>query len=78
MFDKIRQDLEKYDQHREDLIKQARVVLKAAKLLIYAVHRTTEVKKQLAQAQKEKKTLDTIAKRDQHLASEGSYSEAVE
>ncbi|MBD3310313.1 hypothetical protein GF351_03785 [Candidatus Woesearchaeota archaeon] len=77
-FSRIRQKISKYDSEREKLIKQARVVLRASKQLIYSVHRDDlkSAASILAGLQKEKGLLDRISRHDPRMRYEGSYSEA--
>lgn len=76
MFDNIRKEIEDYDNLREELIKQSRIVLKNSKLLIYSIHRKTDVSKYLKLAQKEKAILEKIAKKHPDLPHEGTHSDA--
>ena len=79
-FKKIRGKLVKYDSSREQLIKQARDVLKLSKQLIYTIHRKDlkEATKLLTNLKKEKQSLDKIASSNQKLFYEGSYSQAMQ
>lgn len=77
-FEKIRNDIEKYDEFREEVIKSSRIVLKSAKLLIYSIHRKTDIETNLNDLKKYKIELDSIISKDPKLLSEGSYSEACQ
>jgi len=79
-FNKIRQELKKYDAQRELLIKKAREVLKLSKRLIYSVHRNDlrEANALFKEVKKKKQDIDKTAKKHKKLAYEGSYSEAMQ
>ena len=79
-FTKLRKEVQTYDSEREKLIKQSRVVLKLSKQIIYAVHRDeiSEAAKLIKQIESEKKKLDTIAKHNRKMGSEGSYKVAIQ
>lgn len=79
-FQEIRKHMEEYDKLREQLIANSRLVLKASKAAIYSAHRndTKEADKLLAEAKETIKKIDTIVKKDVHLASTGAYTEALE
>jgi translin len=79
-FEKIRQDLQGYDQLREQLIKKSRDVLKLSKQLIYAVHRSEaeNAKKLSKEINEEFETLNDIAKKNPRLNKEGSYKVAIQ
>ncbi len=79
-FSKIRENLERYDKQREELIKKARDVLRLSKRLIYSLHRQDEgeTAKLLKEVKREKQKLDRIAYGDKKLFSEGSYSHAMQ
>jgi predicted translin family RNA/ssDNA-binding protein len=70
-----------YDEYREKVIKQSRVVLRCAKRFIYAVHRGETTAKLHTELASEFKKLNAIgAKTDGHanLVREGAYSEAAQ
>lgn len=77
-FNRMRKELRDYDAKRELLIKQARVVLKDAKSMIFSIQRDslTQADTTLKKLLKEKSSLDKIAKPNQ--LKEGSYSEACQ
>ena len=79
-FAKLQKDIQTYDSVRETLIKQSRVVLKLSKQVIYAVHRDeiSEAAKLVANIEKEKKKLDSIAAHSGKMACEGSYKVAIQ
>ena len=79
-FNRIRSNLETYDQKREELIKKARDVLKLSKQLIYSIHRNNlkETDSLVNDLKKEKIILDKIAVSHKNLFNEGSYSEAMQ
>lgn len=76
----FKKEYESYDGKREKLIKQARVVLKAAKELGYAVHRSNknECSKYKTALKKEYESLLKIVSGDAKLQFEGSLNEAAE
>ena len=77
-FKKLREEMAKFDEERENLIKKARDLLKSSKQIIYSIHRgdLKETALLLNKAKKEKNELDSIASRHPKLFYEGSYSEA--
>ncbi|MFH1408777.1 MAG: hypothetical protein ABIH34_02630 [Nanoarchaeota archaeon] len=75
-FARMHKEMEQYDATRELLIKQGRDVLKAAKKMIYALHRNETIS--IAKLLSAKKALDAIAKKHEGLRYEGSYSSALE
>lgn len=79
-FNQIRQELVKYDKQREEIIKKSREILKLSKRLIYSVHRANlKEADSLAREVKQKKAIiDKTAKKHNHLAYEGSYSDAMQ
>lgn len=80
LFEQMRTEMETYDANREALIKTSRDVLKSAKSAIYSLHRN-EIKtaeKQLSEAQKLIDQINTLIKKDNHLAKVGAYAEALE
>jgi translin len=79
-FTKIQKQIHDYDSERERLIKQSRVVLKLSKQVIYAVHRDeiSSAAKLLKSMDKEKQALETIAKYNHRMLSEGSYKIAIQ
>lgn len=79
-FKDIEKKLAAYDAKREELIKQARDVLKAAKLIIYSIHREDlkEAASLVAAAQKAKQKMDAIASFDTRLLVEGAFSDACQ
>lgn len=79
-FATMREQFEQFETLREQLIKQSRDILKNSKAAIYALHRnnTEEADKHLTQAKKDIKHLETLVKKDPHLAQVGAWSEALE
>lgn len=79
-FSKLRQEVQDYDQERENLIKKSRDILKLSKQVIYAVHRD-EMKQAallLQKIEKERKELDKIAGHSHKMVYEGSYKIALQ
>lgn len=76
----FKREYESYDGKREKLIKQSRVVLKAAKELGYCVHRSnkSECSKYVIALQKEYNALLKIKEGNVKLQFEGSFNEACE
>jgi len=79
-FTKLITYIKNYDSGRELLIKKSRDVLKLSKQIIYAVHRdeTAEAAKLITQIEKEKATLDKMAKQSAKMSCEGSYKVAIQ
>ncbi len=79
-FAPLRKELQAYDSEREKLIKKSRDVLKLSKQIIYAVHRDeiSEAAKLIAQIEKEKQKLDSLAQHSAKMSGEGSYKVAVQ
>ena len=79
-FNKIRQELKKYDSQREELIKKSRELLKLSKRLIYSIHRNNlkEANSLFKEVKKKKQDIDKITKKHKNLAHEGSYSDAMQ
>lgn len=79
-FNNMKLELQAYDKKREELIKQSRVVLKQAKLLIYSIHRndSKQVSAFLTKLRKDKSSMDRIIKANPQLVREGSYSAACQ
>ena len=69
-------EVDRYNELRDQLIKSSRDVLKAAKQLIYALHRNDDLATYMQSLEQAKQSLDAIAAKDQGLLEEGSYSEA--
>jgi predicted translin family RNA/ssDNA-binding protein len=80
IFKEMREQMEAFDALREQLIIQSRTVLKSSKQAIYAAHRgdMKEADKLLAEAKSTIKKIDTIIKKDVHLANVGAYSDCLE
>lgn len=79
-FDLMQEEMEDFDNQREELIKKSRDVLKLSKQIIYALHRNEidnagslvkEIKQQL-------KTLDDFIKKKPKMYHQGSYKVAVQ
>jgi translin len=79
-FAKLRKEVHEYDSVRERLIKQSRVVLKLSKQVIYAVHRDEigNASKLIKHIEIEKKKIDSIAKHNHKMLTEGSYKIAIQ
>ena len=79
-FTKLQKHFHNYDSLREELIKKSRDVLKLSKQVIYAIHRSelSNASSLIKKIESEKKTMDSIAKKDPKLISEGSYKVAVQ
>ncbi|MBT4539814.1 hypothetical protein HOC32_06000 [Candidatus Woesearchaeota archaeon] len=79
-FKKLQIAIKDYDTLREEVIKKSRDVLKLSKQVIYSVHRN-----ELKQAttlincmEKEKKSLELLAKKKKKLPFEGSFKVAIQ
>lgn len=75
----LAKEIAKYDSDRELLIAQSRKTLKAAKMLIYSVHRDCSCKEIVRLRDsllREKKVLESFAKKSKGLETEGFLSEA--
>lgn len=79
-FASMRQQMERYDVLREQLIKLSRDALKLSKKAIYSLHRNELkiAKTQLASAKKVIAQLHRLLAKDVHLAAVGAYTEALE
>ena len=79
-FAQLQKQIQDYDSERENLIKKSRDVLKLTKQVIYAIHRDEmkEAADLLKKMEKEKKEMDTIARKNLRLECEGSYKVAVQ
>ncbi|HLC98279.1 MAG TPA: hypothetical protein VJC21_05890 [Candidatus Nanoarchaeia archaeon] len=79
-FPKLRKNLKQYEEHREALVRKSRDIIRASKLLIYAVHRDElpEAEKLLQQMDEERKAIQAIARHDSRLVCEGSYKVAMQ
>lgn len=79
-FKKMRERFERFDKQREEVIAQSRSILKSSKAAIYAAHREDfqTAHKRHAQASKDLKKLNTLVRKDIHLASVGAYTDALE
>jgi len=75
----MREDFDTFDNHREDVIKRSRDVLKLSKQIIYAVHRdelkeaSTLVKKIISEKQK----IEEVVKKHVDLEAIGAYRVAM-
>ena len=80
VFQELREEMEKYDELREQLIASSRVILKSSKAAIYAAHRgdMKEAQKLLADAKKILASAESLVKKDTHLATTGAYTDALE
>lgn len=79
-FTQLQKEIHRYDEEREKLIKQSRVVLKLSKQVIYSVHRDEikEASRLLSQIEKEKKILNKISQHSTKMKYEGSYKIAIQ
>ncbi len=79
-FASMRQQMERFDALREELIKRSRDALKSSKKAIYSLHRNelATAKAQLAGAKNVIAKLNRIIAKDAHLATIGAYHEALE
>jgi len=79
-FASMREQVERFDRLREDVIKLSRDILKLSKGAIYSVHRNEikTAKQQLADAKSVIKKIDSLIAKDVHLAAVGPYLEALE
>lgn len=79
-FAAMREQLARFDQLREELIKSSRDALTLSKKAIYALHRneTAQARKQLAAAKGVIARLRKLIAKDAHLAATGAYNEALE
>jgi len=79
-FEEMKNDVLKFDEQRELLIKKSRDVLKLSKQIIYAVHRSDiETADNLVKnIKKELKDLNQYIKRDEKMYNEGSYRVSVQ
>ncbi len=80
VFQELREEMEKFDEQREELIKHSRVVLKDSKAAIYSAHRgdMKEAQKLLNEAKKTLSNVENLIKKDNHLAATGAYTDALE
>lgn len=80
VFHEIREEMEKFDELREELIKLSRTLLKNSKTAIYAAHRgdMKEAQKLLTDAKKTLSNAENLLKKDSHLATTGAYTDALE
>ena len=75
----MREDFDTFDNHREDVIKRSRDVLKLSKQIIYAVHRD-ELKEAAALVKKiisEKQKIEEVVKKHVDLEAIGAYRVAM-
>jgi len=79
-FSRMRAELDEYEKSREIVIKKSREVLKISKAAIYSLHRkdVKEAENQLKTAKSAISQLKKTIATDPHLATVGSYSEALE
>ncbi|MBI4141582.1 hypothetical protein HY484_01510 [Candidatus Woesearchaeota archaeon] len=80
LFEQMRNEIEVFDDAREKLIKISRDVLKLSKGAIYSLHRNDlrSAEKQLKDAKSVIAQMNVLIKKDIHLASVGSYGDALE
>ena len=79
-FEAMRQELERFDGLREQVIGKSRQILKLSKAAIYAMHRDElkDAESKLAAAKKLIAELEFMIKKDPELDSVGAYSEALQ
>lgn len=79
-FLKLSQEIKRYDQEREKLIKKSRDILKLSKQIIYAIHRDNlkEAKQLITKIESEKKKAENITKFNSGLLYEGSYRVSIQ
>jgi predicted translin family RNA/ssDNA-binding protein len=79
-FDAMRREVERFDQLREQVIRDSREILKQSKAAIYEMHRGELKGTQalLKQAKANMVKLNKLMRSDIHLANVGAYGEAVE
>jgi len=79
-FASMRQQLQRFDALREELIKTSRDALSASKKAIYSLHRgeTAAAKSQLASAKNVIAKLNKLLAQEPHLSAVGAYGEAIE
>ena len=79
-FKTMRNQLERFDSMREDLIKTSRVILKLSKSSIYEIHRNklAEANKLLQNAKKSISKINQMIQKDPCLSNVGAYKEALE
>ncbi|MFT4311850.1 MAG: hypothetical protein ACMXYF_01340 [Candidatus Woesearchaeota archaeon] len=75
-LEEYKQELEEYEQKREQLIIQARIVLTKAKKLIFLVHKRSQIDTLKEQVIFEFETLRQLVLKAPLLQQEGMYSEA--
>lgn len=77
-FESIKSGMEAFDAKRERIIKESRDILKLSKQAIYSVHRDEyhEARKQLDEAERIKKRLETEMAND-HALRTGGFSDAL-
>ena len=80
VFQELREEMEKFDALREQLIANSRLILKSSKAAIYAAHRgdLKEAQELLAGAKKTLSQIENLIKKDSHLAATGAYTDALE
>ncbi|MBI2565315.1 hypothetical protein HYV79_05030 [Candidatus Woesearchaeota archaeon] len=79
-FELMRKELEQFDMLREEVIKRSRDVLKKSKSAIYSLHRSDakQAKEHIEAAKIIIKEIDSLLKKDIHLAGTGAYLESLE
>lgn len=79
-FLKIKSQIEKFDEERENLIKKSRDVIKLSKQIIFAVHRDDleNAEKNVKAITEEVKKLEQYTKKQIQLAFSGSYKVALQ
>jgi predicted translin family RNA/ssDNA-binding protein len=79
-FANMRDQMERHDRLRDQLIKQSRDALALSKKAIYSIHRneTATARAQLSKAKQVISQLRKLIAQDAHLAATGAYTEALE
>ncbi len=79
-YDELREEIENYEEKRDELIKKSRDVIKFSKRIIYAVLRDelSEAEKLCQDIENAKDELDKICEHDNKLPYEGSYKVAIQ
>ena len=80
LFAKLRNNMERYDQLRENVITLARNARIASKKAIYALHKNENARSAalLKEAKDSIAKIHALIKKEPHLASVGAYTEALE
>lgn len=79
-FRQMKNEISKFDQQREQIIKKSRDILKNSKQAIYSVHRgqLKNCERLLKKAKKDILAIDKSIRKDQNLKSIGAFSDAMQ